>query len=1453
MQPLSEASVYIDLDRRFERVAQAESSEVSALRSYTAENLFGDRTGLTWDDLLKNHLVVVLGETGSGKTWEFRERAKILRSAGHFAFYVRLDQLINNSFEEALGPDDYRLFKSWRRGEKIATFLLDSVDEAKFRRLSEFYDAVGRFAHALRPTGLMGARILLSSRISEWKPSSDAHELLLRLRVEPEEYKRSTRIGSGGFVAIAVTSTRIAAYQNMAKEWEADPSKRLLTVHLQPLDRTRVERFAQARRVLRASEFLKALDDNHAWEFARRPLDVVGLFDFWQEKNRLGSLSEMVEFDLRLKLQAAERDRNDPISFEEARYGAETLGVATAFCRRFTFKVPDDAFGDTDALDASACLPPRWRKEQVGALLTRAIFDGASYGQVRFHHRRAAEYLAAEWLNERMDRGCPGPELEHLLFDFVAGERVIRPALAPVTAWLCRTGEPWGRDLRGWVLEADPSIHLQFGDPASLPIEYRRKLLYTLVKQSGGRARSWIQTSPDSLSRLADPALANDISTIISNHSVSQDLRSEMIQMVRYGNLTACLPTLLSVIEDSAEEDKLKSYAAAAVRDIGDHISRRRLAELAIASTSLDNHFCGLVCEAAYPPAMTAIELVSLLRKVGSVGRHVGDIHHHLKHHFERALDGDNAGDLLGELIPLSMTPPHIPIQSKGVRVSEQFSWLGELLSIVVLILMRKIELSETETCLTTQALLVLGEFRHHAGLHDEKLEQLNPATVIHPEVRQAYFWALVREYRIENEKEPTFIFQIFDYSEVLRPLPEDFEWLLKDAQHQLTLPDRELAMRFAFALALDNSTWRLQRRRIEKAIGKNDKLRPTLKQLIAQHRFLRVRRFWYQRVRHTIGERWWWKRRFRLVKNYLRWVRSQWIFLTHLRKLTSGDAVGWLSYLTSEANKSGNHRWAPDDWNELRRKRGRLVAWASKAGCKRAWRKFSPPLPHEEPNPTQTDARIIVGLSGLQAAAIDGELNGPKLSDDEARQATRYGVNELNGFAPWLAELSQHRPTAVSSVLSECVSGEWAFPPGREHVHEVISKLVWQGESLLPLVEDRIWELVQQGDPPHARIHEFAVSLLIRSREIPKAKIAALAEKRTRSNFLNSVAFSLWMRVLLQLDARRGLDAFDAVVDKLPHVDDIVVGICAALDDRHSDNTTLIPHPSYREPSNLSRFIRLVYRHVRPSDDIHRQGGYTPTARDEAQMFRGNLLDVLAKSDLPNASDALRELMDEPLLAGWREWIAHLLDERRKRKADLAPWNPSDINVFENEHEVDPKTDRELFGIACKRLLELKLDVERAENSLRRELHPDYDEAELRKWLHRKLRERSRKRYTVPEEVEIDLEQRPDLRMENPKTDPVSIEVKWAEKWSVAQMLERLETQLIGQYLRAHNSRYGIYVLGVIDPTRKHWENPSDGSRIQFEELVNLIRDRARNLSVSRSDVDEVEVFGIDFRDPRR
>jgi hypothetical protein len=95
-----------------------------------------------------------------------------------------------------------------------------------------------------------------------------------------------------------------------------------------------------------------------------------------------------------------------------------------------------------------------------------------------------------------------------------------------------------------------------------------------------------------------------------------------------------------------------------------------------------------------------------------------------------------------------------------------------------------------------------------------------------------------------------------------------------------------------------------------------------------------------------------------------------------------------------------------------------------------------------------------------------------------------------------------------------------------------------------------------------------------------------------------------------------------------------------------------------------------------------------------------------------------------------------------------------------------------------------------------------------------------------------------------------VAVEIKWADNWTLEVLLERLENQLVGQYLRDFNSHYGIYVLGNYG--RKGWKEPQSGNSLTFEEVVEIVTCRAGEIVDSKEDVYGLIVVAIDFREPK-
>jgi hypothetical protein len=1414
---------FIELDRRFRDVTELGDPEEAALRSYLGI-IPGLEPDLGWNEVLKSRLVVILGEAGSGKTWELRNQVRVLRRQGAYSFFVRLEWLVDSELIKTLDTADERSFLEWIRSDSQATFFLDSVDEAKVRKPQDFDRALNNFVRGVLLARIHRTRLVVSSRISEWRVHADRDILLQRMggTIQDKEAKAASAI-------------------------DKPPEFRI--VQLEPLDRSRVIKFAEKSELRNPESFIEALDVHHAWEFARRPIDVAALIAYWHEHNRLGTLTELIEFDLANKLkETPERIQSDLLTPEKAREGAECLGAAVIFCRRFSFIVPDiippeDTSG---AMIVSDCLPSDWSSLMYRAMLSRSVFDAASYGRIRFHHRRVAEYLASCWLKRRMEEGCPYPVLEDLLFARHDGRWIIRPSLRAVTAWLAVGNEFWNRRIRERVLSWSPDLFLSYGDPESLSPEYKRSLLQTLVELYSGRKRLYVQVNDEALSRLADFSLAPDISTNVLDPNIPRDIRIILLQLIRHGRLHNCLDSALRIVASPHESEELKSYAVAAIRDIGNQRVRLELAKIVRGFETIDDNLCALLCEALFPEAIGPEGLAGLLEKAKEVDRYSVGLRWILKRRLETKLPDGQAADVLQELLGLAQKTPRVHHNGKKTPISAKFSWLGEVIATVLIKLLKRPSLKDNEEKLAARALWLLGYFRRFSKLDKEFPGELNTLLDRHPAVRRAYVWLNIEEeLRIKPDKEPR-VFSIFDYYEVIKPREGDIDWLIRDIRECQSQAMRIVALKLTIDLWHSFGRKRSIRKQIKRAIKGSPELKHVYEK---ESSYSKIRAFLYRHGfhdwRHTI-----WRLRHWILNRYSALSDQIWLW-RNLEKLRNGTAIGVLYRLTLEADEDRHYRGVCSV-GPLRAKRGTRITNAAIVGWKATWRQFEPLLPHEKSDPKTIDIRVHIGLSGINISLMDGDLDFTRMTPDEARLACRYAVNELNGFSSWFPELAKYYPDIVREVLAQCIRGEWRISADREHAHEVLTSLCYGGQNLAPLVGGVILKELQVRDPLNYQVLEAALCILLKLQEPPLTTLANLAAKQIDTKTATDPRFVLWMVVWLQIEATAAMKKLKDIVTRTIDPYDLMVRLCASLSTRHHRRDLLMKKPDYLNPGRLRDLIPLVYRYVRVEDDIDRThaGSYTPTARDHAQDFRNGLIDRLAQIPGSEADDVLRAFAGDRKFARYRDYILHLLEQRTELVAEKTPWQPADIRDFTQRYETAPRSDYDLFKIAQERFIAIKDEVERGEISPRDIFRPDDPESRLRKFLARQLRDRSKGWYNVPQEEEIDLEQKPDLRIESPGMRPVSIEVKWADNWSIRELRQGLIDQLVGKYLCAPDSSYGIYVLGY-KKIKNYWVDSKNKRRFSFDQLIQHLEEIAEELVRQRNDINALSVYGINFGRP--
>lgn len=1418
---------YVKLDRRFDKFSADINSEAAAMRSYLAA-LEGGEAGSSWDDLLKHRLVIVLGEPGSGKSEEFRHQADARRRNGQTVFLLELNRLVTEEVAGALGETGFAEFCRWKVGSSEAIFFLDAVDESKLQRVDDFLIALDRL-HGVIVQHLHRCRFVISSRISAWRPETDRSEVIRRFGL-------------------------------LNSSSDEEPIEPIYVATLMPLERQRVDLLARGLGIADSAAFVAAIDEHDAWDFARRPLDVIELYRYWQEYARLGSLTELMEFSCSNLIKEVERKaKHDPLPIDRAREGVETLAAASLLTRRVNFRIEDDRdIAGASAVAIRDVLPPSWPNDQQKAVLDRALFDGASYGMLRFHHRRHSEYLTAKWLMRLLSNNCPYTEIEEVLFAEVDGFWTIRPSLEPVAAWLAGMAEvPSIERLRKRVLGIAPDIHLRYGDPGVLPLTYRKSILKALVDRYKGCNRVSISWDGDVLKRLASPDLSGDVSTYLASTETPEDLKCDFFMLVAHGRLSDCCSVAITMLCDTATSENLRLYAAAAIRDSGTASIRRQAYDALIAMPNPSGRMIGNVIEACFPSVISAEELLAAIRKSPEIRRHSVDLPYILEKHLEKVLTPEASVSILPGLLVLLREPPLIEEKS----ASRRYAWIVELIPLCLQRILCKAHLSTEAEELIVEAVRLL-ESRNSYGWwdsyhHRNKAKDIAAALDRHPNVKRALYWRRVIRHREKYGHDPyihslqgLYLVSIFSVT--------DINWMKSDVLVQgRPDSDRRLLLGHMFDIARqEKAVWMLCLRDLPSLVRFDLGTWKIVAKQLVELVWFPIWRFMHRQRHNGIGDKYWWKNKKRMA--FKKWfaIRNRYWLWRHRSELISGKHVGVLVDIVMD---STSHRSSREtvDWDAVAKKWGHSIARSICCGCEVVWRQHKPVFPHEKVD-NSIEHLVLAGLPGLASLWDRGALDFDAMSTDDVERATRYACRELNGFPVWFPQLIAQRPAEVSGALMLAIAGEWEYPADRQHVHGVLSTLVWQDIDTQTLLLG-VMELLKSGDPKNHQMLAHALDFTMKY-PVGLAFVSVLATERESAIATASEPWVLWMAAWLRVDGVSAMHAIEQRIAErtLPEADALVVRVCSHLLDRRSGNTSSIASSlSYREPACLRRLIPLVIQHVRPGEDRDDSNGeaYSPDARDNAERFRHLLWEVLRDAESLEADNVLRGFLNEPTMVRNHDWILELLDRRRSLRADDVPWEGTDVRNFAEKHLIAPRSDYTLYRLICRHLKDIKADFERPEiPGSRKRLRKEDLEDSLRNLLHNELKQCAGNWYSVTAESEIDLAQRPDLTISRPGLNSLPIEVKLAnlKHWPLNKLLERLGNQLIGQYLRAKGVRYGVYVLGNVDPNR-HWEEVDSAAKISFKTLVERIAERAKVLeNENRPGIDGVAVIGIDFSDPR-
>jgi hypothetical protein len=200
----------------------------------------------------------------------------------------------------------------------------------------------------------------------------------------------------------------------------------------------------------------------------------------------------------------------------------------------------------------------------------------------------------------------------------------------------------------------------------------------------------------------------------------------------------------------------------------------------------------------------------------------------------------------------------------------------------------------------------------------------------------------------------------------------------------------------------------------------------------------------------------------------------------------------------------------------------------------------------------------------------------------------------------------------------------------------------------------------------------------------------------------------------------------------------------------------------------------------------------------------------------------------------------------RAESDSEAEAWSSADVYAFETEFLRTPRNPFDLQRLALRRLADLQHDLLNADYAQGATVSRLPNEVDVQNWMADRLRRDQGRSYSIEREPHVVEEKEPDIRFRAKASDAnVPMEIKVAESWSVNDLEDALNVQLVGRYLRDRQNRYGILLLIHQNARPRGWRIAT-GDFLTFEQVVSHLRTVARSIAAESPNAPQVEISVI-------
>ncbi|WP_312407706.1 hypothetical protein [Pseudomonas rhodesiae] len=1410
----------VDLHRTFSKY----TNTVTESDNEDWSQFLGQRQGRsTWTELHEKSLVVVLGEAGIGKTIEFQNEVGKLRAAGQTAFFISLNQLSDAESWQLVLTGHEAEFDVWAESDTIGFFFLDAVDEARLKSHADFEKALTVVQRALS-SNLDRVRIAISSRITDWstpkvqaavdnslgKPIARA----LEIKIAAEAPLTQPDSPTVAFPALGVA-----------------PSEETLVVSLDPLSNSEAHQCAAAFDLQDKEHFWAAVAEGDYEFMATRPLDLRWMVGLWNQSRNLGSYRELIEVNISNRLREFNESyetAGEVLSLDQLYAGAIELAAAAEFgdCAFFTL--------DLSAIPTVGEIVPHkvlsdWHPTHVRRLLATAVFDEASFGRVKFHHRSIREFLAAKWVAKQLGLGVPLQRLQGLFVGCPFGQPVLIASRRASLSWLAAISVT----AREWVVRAFPEILLFEGDPQAWDqISADQAFTNFIDATKHGLQVSWFRSASECM-RVGRVIGAGKVAGVLADPHTPPQTRSLCFHIAQYAKLADCALVSFTTYQNSDAPTWERVLALEILEFVGTAEQRQKiLADLK--GGLLDKN--ELTARALPITDWKQLEVIDLslvfdsTHDEGEFGS--GPMARVIENELLPAADLP-ATLLLLEAVMASLPRPvtEKPFARFPIYGHLERAWLLDALSRCferVIALLPETMGPVFNVCMEAAERI---EDQYLSGLtHSYDYHRLHQAIAQHQGLR----WSLALEMaQSHGTKWATFgltrtgdCLVSFDIADL-----NDLTWRANDPDR--TNDERDIWFAISVAVIFSNLHHRDRAKALRTVdLGDVDSTRA----LLVEAKYKEWRQGAKQNRERKIDERERKAKDTQAVENY----KSR--LLANLAHIRDGTHEGLLkSLLCHSYNRSSQRCYSDVDFEMVAISLSPEIASAFEDGLRAYWPTISPPAPAAYTSGTCPWIALIA-LAGLSRSFRDFSSIAD-LSTTNATTAAQLAVWELHSPPSWFEALARAHPVVVEAALTPWVIADAQATSPSSGVGATLEMVLHcapdvRQRFLAPLIPLVISDQIRQ--------HELLKTVINTLREdgllCPKTVGTLCQARLTSSISYGHIGEMAWLRIWMDEDAPAAWLWFQGHLQGMESGVEGEVSVFAEV----VRDLKWVSAPLSQEVADVLLGINDLLRAHPPIEDIFHCADDS-LLEDPSKRLLEAIPNVFLGTRGQIGHISLVALLGTLTDSAERNWVMGRIAEHASLDTtQAANRTPEQLKSIGFPFLSPPSTEAQLYEQVIARLEEIRMNLEEGPFSERSLFIAGMPEKSLQLWLAAKFRETQNRRFNVHREEEVDDDKKTDIQLSCPAGN-VCVEIKPVDvrrSYSANSLTETLRSQIVAQYLKGYNSSRGILVLMQLD--NKTWSIPGGSTEQPFTALVDYLKPQAESIKRSSAGVSELTVFGI-------